>query len=92
MVTSHIDNEVRIITLHDRFVIDNQLEDPVYMSAVIAPVSSDRVTLRVVSQEPRLLACKKAVSLDHYKTSNSHIPSPSAAALFITFSHYISGI
>lgn len=88
MVTSHRADGVRVITLHDRFVIHNSSKTPIYTSVIVSPVSSDRVALEHVYQHPKLVKQGQSQHLDALQLTGNHLPPGEgmAAALLIAFS------
>lgn len=87
VVTSHRDRGVSVITLHSRFVVENSSSDSVRVSAVISPVSSDRLAIDCVQRNPQELAQGQVLSLEHHRLSLINAPVHSAAALLVTFSY-----
>lgn len=88
-MTSHHADGVRIITLHDRFILHNTTKSPLVMSSVVAPISNIRVSNDQVYQYPRRLDSTHSLESVHLTADTISISG--AAALFLAFSHDKSG-
>lgn len=83
-MTSHHCDGVRVISIHDRFILQNMTKSPLIMSSVVAPISNIRVNTDQVYQYPRRL--DGTYSLDSVYLTSDTISMSSAAALFLAFS------
>jgi len=90
VITSHKCDGVRVITVHERFIVHNSTKKDLFISALAAPICSSRVHPQEVTSHPVQLPCDTSMSLPLTTTQIIETAS-TAAVVFLTFSQVLGG-
>lgn len=84
-VSSEYVDGVRIITVRDRFIIQNHMSKAISFSTIVSPISTERVQLEQVYKQARQLDKSEAKGLTELSLTSGFITKPCSAALFLAF-------